>query len=305
MEGPLITPTNQTSSSQNTPLQMPDTYLNDYLKRIQSSPYLRIIPESKCCPPCQPITYSVSTLSAIDDDFKSNENEAYLFKAILTPICCSICPFMPHDFEMKCYTGSDFSSANDYFCSYRIIGPKCCPPDCSECFKCKCVCMCFTCENEVLIPMTFDIAPSLLEINQDNNEAPYGRVERYRTCCTKLGIRKFYDYGQQEYKYQIGSENCNLSCDCLCGNCGGGCCDCCSIKRFKYKTIKNHDDVECGEYDLVIHPRCLGYCNDISYEIKFPNDATVSMKLLLLGGLFEAITFPYPSVPCSTRIKNI
>ena len=29
--------------------------------------------------------------------------------------------------------------------------------------------------------------------NQDNNELPFGRIERLITCCTKLGIRRFYD----------------------------------------------------------------------------------------------------------------
>ncbi len=303
MDSALIIPTNQTSSTTNTPLQqMPDSYSSDILKRIQSSPYLRIIPENKCCPPCQHVTFSVYTLSAIDDDFKSNENEAYLFKAILSPLCCTLFPLPCEDFEIKCYAGSSFSLANDYFCSYRIKAPKCCPcpPDFSECCKCKCVC--FNCNNEIFIPMTFDIAPSKLEINQDNNEAPFGTIERYRTCCNKLNVRKFYDYGQGDFKYQIGSENC--MCECGCSFECTGCCECCKIKRYKIKTIKNQEGVECGEFDYVYEPTCLGFCHTNSYEIKFPNDATVSMKLLLLGGLFEAILLPYPSVPYPKRIKN-
>ena len=149
-----------------------------------------------------------------------------------------------------------------------------------------------------------DIAPSLLEINQDNNEAPYGRVERYRTCCTKLNVRKFYDYGQGDFKYQIGSENCVCECSCGCECSCTGCCECYKIQRFKFKTIKNQEGAECGEFDYVYEPTCLGFCHTNSYEIKFPNDATVSMKLLLLGGLFEAILLPYVSVPYPRRIKN-
>ena len=308
MNSALIMPTNQTSSTTNTPLQqIPDSYSSDILKRIQSSPYLRIIPEKKCCPPpqCQKITFSIYTLSAIDDDFKSNENEVYLFKAVLTPLCCTPFQLPCEDFEIKCYAGSNYSLANDYFCSYRIKGRKCCPcpPDFSECCNCKCNCIC-NCNNEIFIPMTFDIAPSKLEINQDNNEAPFGTIERYRTCCTKLNVRKFYDYGQGDFKYQIGSENCVCECSCGCECSCTGCCECYKIQRFKFKTIKNQEGAECGEFDSVLEPTCFGLCYNVSWEIKFPNDATVSMKLLLLGGLIEAILLPYVSVPYPRRIKN-
>jgi hypothetical protein len=305
MESSLIIPTNQTSSTMSTQ-QIPNAFSNDILKRIQASPYLRIIPDDKCCPPCQPITLHVYTLSAIDDDFKSNENELYLFKAVLTPIFCGNLLCCRNDIEVKCYAGQNSSLATDYFCSYRIRVPKCCPPDFSECFKCKCFCFRCSCENEILLPMTFDIAPSKLEINQDNNELPFGRIERLITCCTKLGIRRFYDYGQTDnFKYQIGNENCSCGVDCCCSCCKNiGCCECCKLKRYKFKTIMNQEGVECGEFDMVDEPFLMGCCHKISYEIKFPNDATVPLKLLLLGGLFDAVLIPYLSNPLPVRIKN-
>lgn len=44
----------------------------------------------------------------------SNENENFLFKGV-----CELNLYL-NEFEIKCYTGSDFNLANEYFCTLKI-----------------------------------------------------------------------------------------------------------------------------------------------------------------------------------------
>ena len=196
------------------------------------------------------------------------------------------------DLLVKCNTGSDEDSANDYFCQFRIKGT----PYCEQCSN-NCCCN----YNDIhLKPMTFEIAPSKLEINQDNNEIPLGTIQRYVKYGNNYNVRQFYD-NQNNLRYQIGFDEgckfCSGSCNCDCsfsGNCFS--CDGCNWKkRFLFKKIFNKDLVECGEYNIVIKS---GYCDSDAYtEIRFPNDTNVPMKLFLLGGLIDAMIIPYWSSP--------
>ena len=195
----------------------------------------------------------------------------------------------------------DENSANDYFCQFRIRGT----PYCEQCSN-NCCCN----YNDIhLKPMTFEIAPSKLEINQDNNEIPLGSIQRYVKYGNSYNVRQFYDI-QNNLRYQIGLDegckcDCSGSCICNCsgsGNCNcsgsGNCCscdDCCGKKRFLLKKIFNKDLVECGEYNIVIKSGCCDL--DVYTEIRFPNNANVPMKLFLLGGLIDAMIIPYLSTP--------
>ena len=79
--------------------------------------------------------------------------------------------------------------------------------------------------------------------------------------------------------------------------CISNCSQICKPIRLKFKNILDKNLNECGEFYTVDTPKLLCLCSKRTYEIRFPNDANVSMKLLLLGGLFEAIFMPYGSNP--------
>ena len=187
----------------------------------------------------------------------------------------------------------DENSANDYFCQFRIRGT----PYCEQCSN-NCCCN----YNDIhLKPMTFEIAPSKLEINQDNNEIPLGSIQRFVKYGNSYNVRQFYDI-QNNLRYQIGlDEGCKCDCSgsCICNCSGSGnCCscdDCCGKKRFLFKKIFDKDLVECGEYNIVIKSGCCD--SDVYTEIRFPNDTNVPMKLFLLGGLIDAMIIPYLSTP--------
>ena len=291
MEEPLIIPTNQGTTAQT---QLPNTFNNQVLKTLSETPYLKINPKQLNCIEAfcskERILY-VYALSSPDNEV--NE-DAFLFKLVYT-IPCPI-PCIPGDFEVKCYTGSNKENANEYFCSYFIKAPPLCNFD--PCIKR------ISCSNMIFEDLKFKIAPKNLEINQDDQVNDYGRIERYMTCMG-FNVRKFYDYNQSDFKYQIGKEDCtlmctipfcNITCKCpppLCANFG----QLCKPIRTKFKTILDNNLSECGEFTIIQTPKFLCFCHELSFEIRFPNDANVSMRLLLLGGLMEAILCFYQSNP--------
>ena len=117
----------------------------------------------------------------------------------------------------------------------------------------------------------------------------FGSIERIVKSSTGYGIRRFYGYNQNDYKYQIGDDNnaltCNMTSSYICSN----------KKRFLHKIIFNRNKEECGEYTFFLDNSC---CDSINYfEIKFPDDADVPMKLLLIGGLLDSLVLYYISKP--------
>jgi hypothetical protein len=232
------------------------------------------------------MTLSIYTISTLDIQINENENDNFLFKATYTIPCI---PCLPSDFEVKCYTGSNLDTATDYFCSF-FIKASCNFP--------------LGCGNINFEDLKLKIAPKKLEINKDDQEIDYGRIERYMTCM-RFNVRKFYDNNQSDFKYQIGKEDCtlmctipfcNITCKCpppLCANFG----QLCKPIRTKFKTILDNNLSECGEFTIIQTPKILCFCHELSFEIRFPNDANVSMRLLLLGGLMEAIFWFYQSAP--------
>ena len=292
----INTPIISSDSSQetNVPFQNNINYTNEILNRINKTPFFRIVFEPK--KGCDNSTYiSVYTLSTIDDNNPSNENQNFLFKAFTKLDCCKC-----QDFEIKCYTGPHFNLANNYFCTFRIKKDYCqnaCPPDIT------------------LNPMIFSIAGNKLEINQETNEKCYGRIDRFVNTCIGIGFRKFFSH-ENKFIYQIGKpvncdckKNCEKSCTCencscekcTCDKCCEGSCECCVRKRYLFKIILDNTLNECGEFNYVSSEKC---CKEGFYEIKFPNDANVLMKLLLLGGLFEATLLPYNSISENQKVVN-
>ena len=116
----------------------------------------------------------------------------------------------------------------------------------------------------------------------------FGSIERIVKSSTGYGIRRFYGYNQNDYKYQIGDDNNN----CICtfkDFCSSYICS--NKKRFLHKIIFNRNNEECGEYNFFYDSSCCE-SNDF-FEIKFPDDA----ELLLIGGLLDSILFYYISKP--------
>ena len=151
--------------------------------------------------------------------------------------------------------------------------------------------------------MLLKISSNNLEINNGCNEIYTGKIERLIKGCTELNTRRFFDFTENVVKYQIGSLDCHSVC--ICNNCGNCCsfyCGCCEKnKRYLFKIILDNNLNQCGEFNYVIKNQCS---NEDFYEIKFPNDANVLMKLLILGGLFDAVLFPYDSYPDNERSVN-
>ena len=306
IQSPIIT----TDSSQGTinTFQNNSNYTNEILNRINNSPYFRIVFEEKNCCSCDNSIYiSVYTLSIIDDINPSKENQNFLLKAVLklNNNCCD-----PKDFEIKCFTGSNFNSANDYFCTFRIKKEDCCNNLCNNLCNCK--------QDIILNPMTLNIAPNKLEISNENIELCYGRIERFLklNCCISYSynIRKFFAQNENVFKYQIGKVfncECNFINDCNCEKCScencsceNDCsfyCGCCLRKRYLFKIILDNRLNQCGEFNYVSSEQC---CKQGFYDIRFPNDANVLMKLLLLGGLFEATLLPYFSYSDNQKTVN-
>ena len=182
----------------------------------------------------------------------------------MKPIKC-ICD----EISIECKTGLTPETANDYFCKYFIKSKTCCQSICRKTF----------CNDQILNPMTLEIAPSLFEENESNDEISYGSIERIQQYYNNYCIRKFYGYKQNDYKYYIGDINYNCKCN-LCDFCYFPfkkffCC-CTNKKRFLYKLIFNRNNEECGEYNYILENSCC--CQKTSFEIRFPHDADVPMK---------------------------
>jgi hypothetical protein len=219
-------------------------------------------------------TFNLYTLSSIKDESSTESHKTFLFQAKMKPIKC-ICD----EISIECKTGLTPETANDYFCKYFIK---------SKTF----------CNDQILYPMTLEIAPSIFEENESNYEISYGSIERIQQYYNNYCIRKFYGYKQNDYKYYIGDINYNCKCN-LCDFCYFPfkkffCC-CTNKKRFLYKLIFNRNNEECGEYNYILENSCC--CQKTSFEIRFPHDADVPMKLLLIGGLIDSILFFYISKP--------
>ena len=286
----------------NIPFQNNVNYTNEVLNRINNSPLFRVIFEPKKC--CDNSIYiSVYTLSLIDDINPSNENQNFLFKAFIKFECCGC-----QDFEVRCYTGPHFNLANDYFCSFRIKKQDCCNLN--------------NCAVDIALnPMTLSIAGNKLEINQETTES-YGRIDRLVNTCTSINIRKIFSFDENLFKYQIGipfececkicnCEKCSFEKCCSCKKCScekcceknpcENCCKCYVKKRYLFKEILDNNLNLCGEFFYISPDQC---CKDGFYEIRFPNDANVLMKLLLLGGLFDATLLPYKSLFKNKNVPN-
>ena len=263
-----------------------NNFSNEILDRINNSPFFRIVFEPRKY--CENSIYiRVYTLSSIDDLIPSNENQNFLFKAFIN-FDCNL--YYLNDFEIKCFTGPNFNSATDYFCSFRINKENWC----SNSYFC--------CGNRNLNPMTLNIAPNKIGINQNCDEIYYGKIDRMINGCTGFNTRSFYDYSNNIFKYQIGKYGCSLNFPC------DSDCSCCSYysgcslkKRYLFKIIFDNNFNQCGEFNVVSSKE---YCKENCYEIKFPNDANVNMKLLLLGGLFDAALLPYFSNPDNAKSIN-
>ena len=228
-------------------------------------------------------TFNLYTLSSIKDESSTESHKTFLFQAKMKPIKC-ICD----EISIECKIGLTPETANDYFCKYFIKSKTCCQSICRKTF----------CNDQILNPMTLEIAPSLFEENESNDEISYGSIERIQQYYNNYGIRKFYGYKQNDYKYYIGDINYNCKCN-LCDFCYFPfkkffCC-CTNKKRFLYKLIFNRNNEECGEYNYILENSCC--CQKTSFEIRFPHDADVPMKLLLIGGLIDSILFFYISKP--------
>ena len=152
--------------------------------------------------------------------------------------------------------------------------------------------------------MTLEIAPNKFDENQNKHEISYGSIERIQKKCNDYGIRRFYGYNKNDYKYFIGFDDacCCFDCNCNCENVYCKirdysilCCCYSGKKRFVFKQIYNRNSEICGEINMVYSYYC---CSEKSiFELKFPNDADVPMKLLLIGGLIDSILFFYISKP--------
>lgn len=288
MEDPLLSPSNQGTTIQT---QIPNSFSNEVLTKLNQSTFLRIIPKKKNCIEAlinREMILSIYTISSLDIQINENESDKFLFKATYTIPCI---PCLPSDFEVKCYTGSNLDTATELFCKFFIKAPPLCNNQ-------------FGCGNINFEELKFKIAPKKLEINQDEQEKDFGRIERYMTC-KRFNVRKFYD-NQNDFKYQIGKEDCiamctipicNITCKVECPSCIKNCGDMCNPVRTRFKCILDNKLNECGEYYIVHTPKFFCLCSEITYEIRFPSDANVSMKLLLLGGLIESIFLPYQSNP--------
>ena len=105
-------------------------------------------------------------------------------------------------------------------------------------------------------------------------------------------FRKFYYY-QNNIKYQI-----DLDEVCKCENyCYNpfifDFSDCLGRKKHLFKHIFNRNLEELRKYNIVLDTEC--YKAEFYFEIRFHNDAAVPIKLLLLGGVFDAIFVLYTS----------
>ena len=266
--------TNSQTSSNN----QINPHSNEILNRLNNSQYIKLeFPKRGCAEMCNILnTFNIYTLTSINDEHSTEGNKTFLFQGKIKPRNC-----VWEEVSIECKTGSSPETANDYFCRYLIKGKTYCGNFNDNCKLC--------CSDLILNPMTLEIAPSKFDENQSNYEISYGSIERIQKHFTGYGIRRFYGYNQNDYKYQIGDDNnaltCNMTSSYICSN----------KKRFLHKIIFNRNKEECGEYTFFLDNSC---CDSINYfEIKFPDDADVPMKLLLIGGLLDSLVLYYISKP--------
>ena len=89
--------------------------------------------------------------------------------------------------------GANQDTADNYFCKYYIEGIT----YCQQCDK-NCPCQC---KDRIFKPMTLEIAPNKFDENQNKHEISYGSIERIQKKCNDYGIRRFYGYNKNDYKY--------------------------------------------------------------------------------------------------------
>ena len=268
----------------------------EVINRLKNAPYIKLY-----CPSLMDNEnqnyYYITTCSSINDESPSEMNEQFLF--LIRTKFEGI--WGKKEFEL--YTGANQDTADNYFCKYYIEGIT----YCQQCDK-NCPCQF---KDRIFKPMTLEIAPNKFDENQNKHEISYGSIERIQKKCNDYGIRRFYGYNKNDYKYFIGFDDacCCFDCNCNCENVYCKirdysilCCCYSGKKRFVFKQIYNRNSEICGEINMVFSYYC---CSEKSiFELKFPNDADVPMKLLLIGGLIDACFEPYLSVP-EVRNKKV
>ena len=311
MEQPLFSPSNQSSSTQvnsNLP-PLPENFSQSFLTRIQSTNYFRIYWDKPLLPCLGETIYHIYTVEQIDDEFKTNEKEEYLFRG--KNEYCSLIKFCPQFnnslyFQLwTCGSKEDLPNESNYFCTYEIEPSGCCSCFCKKKieipkievpeiklevklptlngFKCS------FCYDSDLVNLTMKTSPSKMEISSDTNEVDFAIVKRRKSFLLPKVVKKFYGYNSADFKYQLGGDGCDVV---LCA----GLSKCCKdlIERMLIKNIINiNGDVEGGFY-FCRHIKGLnvcGFCEEDFYEIHLPQNCSVDLKLLLLGEAFEFIVY--------------
>ncbi len=312
MEQPLFQPSNQSSSVQVNPNlpPLPENFSQSFLSRLQNTNYLRIYWDKPLLPCLGETIYHIYTVGQIDDEFKSNENEEYLFRG--KNEYCSLVKFFPicnDGLNLKLWTcGSkeDLPNDSNYFCTYEIEPSGYCScfckkkveipqPEAPESPEVKIEVKlptisgikCSFCYDKDLVNLTMKTSPSKMEISSDTNEVDFAIIKRRKTFLLPKVVKKFYGYNSSDFKYQLGGDGCDYI---LCAGLSKCCKD--HIERILIKNIRNiNGDVEGGIY-LCRHIKgfnVMGLCEEDFYEVHLPQNCSVDLKLLLLGEAFEFI----------------
>ena len=312
MEQPLFQPSNQSSSVQVNPNlpPLPENFSQSFLSRLQNTNYLRIYWDKPLLPCLGETIYHIYTVGQIDDEFKSNENEEYLFRG--KNEYCSLVKFFPifnDGLNLKLWTcGSkeDLPNDSNYFCTYEIEPSGYCScfckkkveipqPEAPESPEVKIEVKlptvsgikCQFCYDKDLVNLTMKTSPSKMEISSDTNEVDFAIIKRRKTFLLPKVVKKFYGYNSSDFKYQLGGDGCDYT---LCAGLSKCCKD--HIERILIKNIRNiNGDVEGGIY-LCRHIKgfnVMGLCEEDFYEVHLPQNCSVDLKLLLLGEAFEFI----------------
>ena len=312
MEQPLFQPSNQSSSVQVNPNlpPLPENFSQSFLSRLQNTNYLRIYWDKPLLPCLGETIYHIYTVGQIDDEFKSNENEEYLFRG--KNEYCSLVKFFPicnDGLNLKLWTcGSkeDLPNDSNYFCTYEIEPSGYCScfckkkveipqPEAPESPEVKIEVKlptisgikCSFCYDKDLVNLTMKTSPSKMEISSDTNEVDFAIIKRRKTFLLPKVVKKFYGYNSSDFKYQLGGDGCDYT---LCAGLSKCCKD--HIERILIKNIRNiNGDPEGGIY-LCRHIKgfnVMGLCEEDFHEVHLPQNCSVDLKLLLLGEAFEFI----------------
>ncbi len=306
MEQPLFSPNNQSSSQVDPNLPpLPENFSQAFLNRLQNTNYLRIYWDKPLLPCLGETIYHIYTVGQIDDEFKTNENEEYLFRG--KNEYCSLVKYFPQcndglNFKLwTCGSKEDLPNDSNYFCTYEIE-----PSGLLSCFCKKNIeipkpelpevkleiklptlngCKVSCCYDKDLVNLTMKTSPSKMEISSDSNEVNFAIVKRRKSYLLPKVVKKFYGYNSSDFKYQLGGDGCDYT---FCA--GLTKCFKDHIERVLIKNIKNiNGDVEGGIY-FCRHIKGLnvcGFCEEDFYEIHLPQNCTVDLKLLILGEAFE------------------